>query len=125
MSITTALTSPSNPIMKKIPHKVYEYLHILNLRAREAYKDHLDSCPVFGAEPGRKYIKIVATHPNQRMVHSFVDSKTGDLYKPAGWAAPVKDFRFNLYTDMGVLQEYADIYGGYLYKGSTASKARV
>jgi hypothetical protein len=38
------------------------------------------------------------------------------LYKAAGWAAPAKDARYNLATDMDVLRERIDPHGGYLYK---------
>lgn len=109
--------------MKTIPHKVHEYLHILNTRAQQAYADHLQSCPTFIVEMGRKYMKVIAVHPNQRSVHSFLDQEL-NLYKAAGWAAPAKGIRFNLTTDMNTLRTIADIYGGYLYKGSIAERFR-
>ncbi len=65
---------------------------------------------------GRKYHRVVSAgkHGN-RSVHAFV-GEDGMLYKAAGWAAPAKDARYNLATDMDVLRERIDPHGGYLYK---------
>ena len=38
----------------------------------------------FVCESGRKYYKIVMVN-NQRSVHAFIDKRTGEVYKPAGW----------------------------------------
>ena len=67
-------------------------------------------------EEGRKYYKIVMVS-NQRSVHAFVDKKTGDVYKPAGWQGPAKHVRYNL-LDSDSCDEClkrADWSGGYLY----------
>lgn len=71
-------------------------------------------------EAGRKYFKIVMVN-NQRSVHAFVDKKTGDLYKAAGWAQPAKGIRFNLISDIERLREIGKTQtgmwaGGYLYR---------
>ncbi len=66
-------------------------------------------------ETGRKYHKVIIDHGHQRIVHSFVDRKTGDLFKPASWNAPAKQVRYNLLTDMAILKKKMDPYGGYLY----------
>ena len=52
-------------------------------------------------------------------VHAFVDKKTGQIYKPAGWAKPAKHVRF----DMRIISERNFVHnpnntgwaGGYLY----------
>lgn len=75
-----------------------------------------DKRPVTEVEAGRKYFKIVKNFGHQRSVHSFVDRVTGDVFKPAGWAAPAKGARFNLLTGMNALLAAVDPYGGYLYK---------
>lgn len=70
----------------------------------------------FEIEEGRKYYKIVMVS-NQRSVHAFVDKKTGDVYKPAGWQGPAKHVRYNL-LDADSCDEClkrADWSGGYLY----------
>ena len=70
----------------------------------------------FVIETGRKYHKIVMVS-NQRSVHAFVDKKTGELYKPAGWKSPAKHVRGNLLDSASredILQR-CDWAGGYLY----------
>ncbi len=70
----------------------------------------------FVIESGRKYHKIVMVN-NQRSVHAFVDKKTGEVYKPAGWKSPAKHVRYDLrlIKDREYLLERADWAGGYLY----------
>ena len=73
------------------------------------------SSPVtFYITEGRKYYKICQ---EQSGVHAFVDRKTGDVFKPAGWAKPSKYVRYNL-LDKASREEClsrADWAGGYLY----------
>ena len=52
-------------------------------------------------------------------VHAFVDKETGDVYKPASWAAPAKHIRFT-FQDVNHLKfllnpKNVDWAGGYLY----------
>jgi len=48
----------------------------------------------FGIEfdEGSKYIKIVSVSWGSRSVHSFVEKKTGDIWKAASWKAPARNF---------------------------------
>ena len=70
----------------------------------------------FVIESGRKYHKIVMVN-NQRSVHAFIDKKTGEVYKPAGWKSPAKHVRYDLrlIKDREYLKANADWAGGYLY----------
>lgn len=86
-----------------------------------AHLNQLDGYYHFTAEEGRKFVKIVQTyngHGGCRSVHSFVDKKTGELYKAAGWNAPAKGVRFNLSdpVDFQKVLTVSDVYGSYLYK---------
>ena len=67
-------------------------------------------------ESGRKYYKIIMVN-NQRSVHAFVDKKTGEVYKPAGWQGPAKHVRYDLrlIKDREYVLENCDWAGGYLY----------
>ena len=85
----------------------------------------------FKVYSGKKYYKIVqqefetwsgSKYFNQyrdSSVHSFVDKKTGQVFKPAGWAKPAKHVRF----DMRIIKERNLLFnpdftgwaGGYLY----------
>tara|TARA_R100001594_G_scaffold108551_3_gene143293 strand:+ start:12628 stop:13080 length:453 start_codon:yes stop_codon:yes gene_type:complete len=71
---------------------------------------------------GKRYIKIIeitgkTSNHISRSVHAFVDRNTGDVYKPAGWAAPTKHVRYNLLNEKSFKKclEKADHCGGYLY----------
>jgi hypothetical protein len=59
---------------------------------------------------GKKYIKIVRTDfSDSRSVHCFIEKATGDVLKAAGWNAPAKHARGNIYR-LG--QEGVGPYGG-------------
>jgi len=75
---------------------------------------------------GKKYLKVVREEydeTNDRWrdttVHSFVDKKTGEVYKPASWKAPAKHVRFNLSNDLDRQNlhdpNFVGWAGGYLY----------
>ena len=106
-----------------------QYVSRVQETAQKAY-DFMDRSrwPIVQVESGRKYHKVIIAHDGgagQRMVHSFVDRKTGDLYKPAGWAAPAKGVRYNVVKDAAQLQKVVDPYGSYLYKNYTATPVQV
>ena len=72
-------------------------------------------------ESGTKYHKIIMVDDSirkNRSVHAFVDKKTGEVYKAAGWKAPAKGVRFDLrlIEQREWLFQNADWAGGYLYK---------
>ena len=85
----------------------------------------------FKVKTGKKYYKIVQQEfetwegskyygqYRDASVHSFVDKKTGQVFKPAGWSKPAKHVRF----DMRIIKErdllhnpdFTGWAGGYLY----------
>ena len=85
----------------------------------------------FKVYSGKRYWKIVqqefetwegSKYYNQyrdASVHAFVDKKTGQIFKPAGWSKPAKHVRF----DMRIINERNFVHnpnntgwaGGYLY----------
>jgi hypothetical protein len=84
----------------------------------------------FVAYEGRKYIKIVMQEfddmgPSPSLkyrdgsVHAFVDKKTGDVYKPAGYNKPAKHVRYNImnwdHRKFLLNPKCIDWAGGYLY----------
>ena len=96
---------------------------------------HMDKV-TFGVSGGRKYIKVKSyedrinteyhddgtttktlVHDKRGSIHCFVDSKTGDIYKPAGWKAPYTKgknaVRGNIYDSSTF--ETTDMHGGWLY----------
>lgn len=54
---------------------------------------------VLSSSPGKKYIKIIKDGPGgpSKSVYAFVNVENGDVLKPAGWAAPAKHARGNIY----------------------------
>tara|TARA_B100001250_G_scaffold306093_1_gene267982 strand:- start:134 stop:532 length:399 start_codon:yes stop_codon:yes gene_type:complete len=80
----------------------------------------------FRIQSGRKYYKLIQqdydTFQNRNEyrdggVHAFVDKKTGEVYKPAGWQGPAKYARYNLLDEASYQTALAraDWSGGYLY----------
>ena len=84
----------------------------------------------FVSYEGRKYIKIVMQEfddmgPSPSLkyrdgsVHAFVDKKTGEVYKPAGYNKPAKHVRYNLldwdHRKFLLNPLCVDWAGGYLY----------
>ena len=58
-------------------------------------------------KPGRKYIKIIAKDIGDKMngsrVWAFIDKSNGDILKPAGWKAPARHARGNIYDENPML----------------------
>jgi hypothetical protein len=56
----------------------------------------------FGIEfdEGSKYVKVVSISWGSRSVHSFVEKKTGDIWRAASWKAPARNFaRGNVFDE--------------------------
>jgi len=88
---------------------VRRFLDMANARTTPTFN------PVYTAEVGRKYIRIVQ-NGHGRHVHCFIDAETGDVLKAATWKAPAKDARGNLLTGFDEVEAVFDHHGGYLYK---------
>ena len=80
----------------------------------------------FRANAGKKYFKIIqqearneAGEYRDQSVVAFIDKKTGQIYKPAGWKGPAKHVRF----DMRIINQREFVHnpanvdwaGGHLY----------
>ena len=97
--------------------KVADRVILLGQRLQSQYDRHGHaSDTVFDVVEGRKYWKIMMIN-NQESVHAFIDKKTGDVFKPAGWRGPAKHVRYNLleensYNECLFKASWA---GGYLY----------
>ena len=88
---------------------------------------------VFGVDGGKKYIKVkywstttskdyetgktIINQDKRGSIHCFVESTTGDIYKPAGWKSPylkgMNCVRGNIYDATSF--EKTDLHGGWLY----------
>ena len=58
------------------------------------------TAPRFTIDPkGRKFVRIVRSDDSgSRSVHSFVERATGNVLKAAGWKAPAKHSRGNIWA---------------------------
>ena len=97
--------------------------------------NHMHSV-TFGVDGGKKYIKVKSFQKNwdknynddgtttktlvggdNGSIHCFVDSTTGDIYKPATWKMPYTKgnnaIRGNIYDSSSF--EKTDMHGGWLY----------
>lgn len=57
-------------------------------------------------ERGRRFIKVITGSS----VYAFVEIATGDIYKPASWAAPAKHVRGNIRTHRGCCGAFSIAY---------------
>ena len=94
----------------------------------DAIENGTEKLMYFKIKTGKKFYKIVQmnfdTFQNRNeyregSVHAFVDKQTGQVYKPASWAAPAKHVRY----DLRIIREREFLFnsnntdwaGGYLY----------
>ena len=108
---------------QKIEKWVWQLCRSLEENYNLRYPD--SSAPIkFRMEFGRKYIKVIQQdlrddEYRDGSVHAFIDKKTGEVYKPAGWKSPAKIVRYDLrlISDRAKLHDpnFTDWAGGYLY----------
>jgi hypothetical protein len=137
-TITDSVLKYTQALCEALTQNFIDY----SLRSHQISKDRFDALPGYHEqkidelkagkcdyshiiESGSKYhkiIQVIDNGPNRmgpsRSVHAFVDKKTGEIYKSAGWKSPAKGVRFDLrlIKDREWLLENADWSGGYLYK---------
>ena len=122
----TSFDKAMNQFCEKLTENCQDYIERFN---------HMDSVE-FKPCGGRKYIKVKSfedrinteyhddgtttktlVKDTKGSIHCFVDSTTGDIYKPAGWKAPYTKgnnaVRGNIY-DSSTYQK-TDLHGGWLY----------
>lgn len=71
---------------------------------------------VYSAMVGKRYVKVIATRGegNGRRVHTFVDTTNGDVLMAAGWKAPAKHARGNIYSEQNGMEGVNEYGGRYL-----------
>ena len=67
------------------------------------------------ANIGKRYVRVVrrSAHDTYGSVHCFVDMLNGDVLKAAGWKAPAKHARGNIFDEhdgLGKMGEYGPAY---------------
>jgi hypothetical protein len=121
---------PNIYITEMIQERAKAYARALDDAKPESYRTMGEGFRL-SEKPGKKYTRIVHFGPHyqtgdiQEMgVHAFLENATGLIFKPAGWAGPVKygaaydltndDHFASLLSDARTPGAFA---GGYLYKG--------
>jgi len=64
-------------------------------------------------EFGSRYARVIKSIGSSRSAYCFVDLTTGDLLKSAGWKAPAKGSRGNIFADdfgMSACERYTLVY---------------
>lgn len=80
---------------------IKQYVEKLNNYSKEYFKKNDYKFPpdVYENAPGKRWNKIVVRNnggQGQKSVFAFIDTN-GDIYKPAGWNAPAKGVRGNIF----------------------------
>jgi len=81
------------------------FVVLANARLNEYFERHFPNIPrevISVAAGGRKYAKLVARRDDAGKggcVYAFVDKKTGEIFKPASWAAPAAHARGNVFSE--------------------------
>lgn len=80
---------------------IEQYIQNLNNFSKEYFEKNNYKIPsdVYEVIPGKRWQKIAMRNwggKGQRSVFAFIDGN-GDIYKPAGWNAPAKGVRGNIF----------------------------
>ena len=106
--------------LKKDPNCTYSKEQLAKIVSGTAKLDK------FRYYQGKKYLKVVREEYDERndrwrdtTVHAFINTATGEVYKPASWKAPAKHVRFDLSNELDRQKlhdpNFVGWAGGYLY----------
>ena len=79
-----------------------EFLKRLHKLSDDYYAKHYKNLgpSKFSFAKGSKFWKVVETNDSgHKRVHSFLDTRNGDVLRAAGWKAPAKHARGNIFTN--------------------------
>ena len=85
--------------MENFQAKFDSFLAGCQAKVEAHYKTNFSSLsiPTLVAQPGRRFVKILKIEgTTSKSVWAFVEIETGDIYKPATFAAPAKHPRGNI-----------------------------
>jgi len=66
-------------------------------------------------EAGSKFVRVVTSTAGSRSCYCFVEKATGNILKSAGWKAPAKGARGNIYDAKSYEAARASLSTGWLY----------
>jgi hypothetical protein len=109
--------------------RISQFVTLLQALYDDYFAKHysnLTSPVIARQEGGIKYARItvlqrytkdgVTTVSDSGSVYCFIDLKNGDIYKAAGWKAPAKGARGNIFNDNCDVGTRADMNGSGLYR---------
>jgi len=114
LSLTSVLKSiKEGDTTQDLGKGLEDYIKKLNDHSKERFEKggYTIESDVYEVMPGKRWNKIAVRNlggKGQRSVFCFVDTN-GDIYKPAGWNAPAKGVRGNIY-DQNPPLEGRDLY---------------
>jgi hypothetical protein len=82
------------------------------------------TAPEFKIMRGQRYIRVVRDEGVSRSAFCFIDTGNGDILKPAGWNAPAKHARANLY-DKATWKNVGPYGPAYLRRGTIREAMQV
>ena len=97
--------------------QVYDYcLQLCDILDERFRKEFPTLNQTFEVDKGRKYYRVWGID-NQKIIHCFVNIKTGDVFKPESYNKPAKHVRYNLLDQSSreSMFERCHYAGGYLY----------
>jgi hypothetical protein len=84
--------------------RLEEFVTALQGIINEHYRKNLANLtpPIITVQNGQKNVRIVRTQEGMTSdsVHCFINKENGDILKAAGWKAPAKHARGNIYVDL-------------------------
>lgn len=88
----------------KFDERVEQFMAALQLKIGNAYANHhpTSTIPIMGIMIGARYIRIVrrnSADEKSGSAYGFIERTTGNILKPAGWKAPAKHARGNIFQD--------------------------
>jgi len=86
---------------EKFLARLEEFVTALQKLINDEYKERFSNLtpPTITVMNGIKNVRIVRKEEHSRSVHCFIDKETGDVFKAAGWKAPAKHARGNIYRE--------------------------
>ena len=97
--VANILKEAEEGFSKETMDKIKDYIEKVHKETEKEFKQHYPSLkvPNYEIKMGKKFAKIIRKD-NQTSVFCFIDSK-GNIYKAAGWNAPAKGIRGNVFND--------------------------
>jgi hypothetical protein len=112
----------NNRTPAEVAERLDQFVIALQSHINECSKDYPFAPRQVSIEIGKRYARVVLTEYYEdgrvltRSVHSFVELETGNILKSAGWKAPAKGVRGNIFDDNFSINKGVTQYGAIYFK---------